>query len=194
MLAIRRQSRVLARLSRRTRNKNVLSALLWLCVQYIGFLQTVKNIICALTVTEPNRRNLFLYYLPITDSWKVKAMENTKSENGNKLQLRDESGNPIYKTKRFITKPLLCHSEFGSNAAKKCPTLSCKNVFISQYPSVTARSAAKVCRYLNTLLPNRQSVLSGVPTTSTTFSKIRKEFGCNLLTKRKKYVIVYIRQ
>ena len=26
--------------------------------------------------------------------------------------MRDESGNPIYKTRRFITKPLLCHSEF----------------------------------------------------------------------------------
>ena len=81
-------------------------------VRYIGFLQTDKNIICALTVTEPNRRNLFVYYLPITDKWKVKAMGNDKSENGNKLQLRDESGNPIYKTKRCITKPLLCHSEF----------------------------------------------------------------------------------
>ena len=81
-------------------------------VNYIGFLQSDKNIICALTVTEPNRRNLFLYYLPITDKWKVKAMGSDKSENGNKLQMRDESGNPIYKTRRFVTKPLLCHSEF----------------------------------------------------------------------------------
>lgn len=51
-------------------------------VDYIGFLQTDKNIICALTVTEPNRRNLFLYYLPITDKWKVKAMGSDTRENG----------------------------------------------------------------------------------------------------------------
>ena len=81
-------------------------------VDYIGFLKSDKNIICALTVTESNRRNLFLYYLPITDKWKVKAMSNDISENGNKLQLRDSEGNPVYRTRRFITKPLLCHSEF----------------------------------------------------------------------------------
>ena len=81
-------------------------------VDYIGFLKSDKNIICALTITEPNRRNFFLYYLPITDKWKVKAMSDAISENGNKLQLRDSEGNPIYRTRRFITKPLLCHSEF----------------------------------------------------------------------------------
>lgn len=68
-------------------------------VHYIGFLQTDKNIICALTVTEPNRRNLFVYYLPITDRWKVKAMSIDKSENGNKLQQRDFDENLIYKTR-----------------------------------------------------------------------------------------------
>lgn len=75
-------------------------------VNYIGFLQTDKNIVCALTVTEPNRRNLFLYYLPITDKWKVKLMGSDKSENGNKLQLLDEDETPIYKTRNCVTNPL----------------------------------------------------------------------------------------
>lgn len=155
MLTIRRQPRVLARLSRRTRNRNVFSALLSLCGKLYRFLQTDKNIICALTVTEPNRRNLFLYYLPITDKWKVKTMSNDKSKNGNKLQLCDESGNPICKTRRFITKPLLCHSKFGSNAAKKCHIPFYRNGFIKPYSSVTAQSAAKARRYSKYTTPKQ---------------------------------------
>ena len=41
------------------------------CYQYaidkIGFLHTHENIICAAIITEPNRRNLFVYYLPVTE-------------------------------------------------------------------------------------------------------------------------------
>lgn len=81
-------------------------------VKYIGFLKTDKNIICALTVTEPNRRNLFLYYLPITDRWKTKVMSNNISEDGNKLQMRDKNGNPIYTIEQSVSSPRLCHSEF----------------------------------------------------------------------------------
>ncbi|MDE6060892.1 MAG: hypothetical protein K2G31_05425 [Clostridia bacterium] len=33
-------------------------------IKTIGFMGTAKNIICAITVTEANRRNLFVYYLP----------------------------------------------------------------------------------------------------------------------------------
>ena len=81
-------------------------------VKYIGFLKTDKNIICALTVTEPNRRNLFVYYLPVTDRWNVKVMSNRRSEEGNKLQKRTESGAPVYTERHNTTEPLLCHSEF----------------------------------------------------------------------------------
>ena len=109
-------------------------------VKYIGFLKTDKNIICALTVTEPNRRNLFLYYMPITDKWKVKAMSDEKSENGNKLQMRDADGNPIYKTRRFIGKPLLCHSEFWKQRGEE---MSYSVLQESFYQSVSKRYGAK---------------------------------------------------
>lgn len=109
-------------------------------VDYIGFLKSDKNIICALTVTEPNRRNLFLYYLPITDKWKVKAMGSNKSENGNKLQLRDSEGNPIYRTKRFISKPLLCHSEFWKQRGKEMSYSVLQECF---YQSISKRYGAK---------------------------------------------------
>lgn len=81
-------------------------------VKTIGFMGMDKNIICAITVTEQNRRNLFVYYLPITEQWKVKAMSNDHSGKGNKLQQRDEYGDPMYIAQRDISKPLLCHSEF----------------------------------------------------------------------------------
>lgn len=81
-------------------------------VKTIGFMKTDKNIICAITVTETNRRNLFVYYLPITEQWRVKAMSNNRSEKGNKLQQRNEFGDPMYVAQRDISKPLLCHSEF----------------------------------------------------------------------------------
>ncbi len=81
-------------------------------VKTIGFMGTDKNIICAITVTEQNRRNLFVYYLPITEQWRVKAMSNNRSGNGNKLQQRDEYGDPMYIAQRNIRNPLLCHSEF----------------------------------------------------------------------------------
>lgn len=109
-------------------------------VNYIGFLQTDKNIVCALTVTEPNRRNLFLYYLPITDKWKVKSIGNNKSKNGNKLQLRDSQGNPIYKTKCFITKPLLCHSEFWKQRGEE---MSYSVLQESFYQQISKRYGAK---------------------------------------------------
>lgn len=81
-------------------------------VDKIGYLHTDENIICAIIVTEPNRRNLFVYYLPITDKWKVKVMSTINSKNGNKLQQYDESDRPIYISKRNIDRPRLSHSEF----------------------------------------------------------------------------------
>lgn len=88
-------------------------------IKTIGFMQTDRNVICALTVTEPNRRNLFVYYLPITDKWRVKIISSQRSGKGNKLQLRDEDGEPVYKARRCITKPLLCHSEFWKQRGKE---------------------------------------------------------------------------
>ena len=56
------------------------------CYQYaidkVGFLRTHENIICAVVVTEPNRRNLFVYYLPVTEVWQEKIMSNDKSAAG----------------------------------------------------------------------------------------------------------------
>ena len=39
-------------------------------------------------------------------------MSNCRSEEGNKLQMRSESGAPVYTAKHSTTEPLLCHSEF----------------------------------------------------------------------------------
>ena len=86
------------------------------CYRYaidkIGFLRTHENIICAVIVTEPNRRNLFVYYLPITEVWQEKIMSNDKSEAGNRLQLRDEYDMPMYRHREEIDEPLLSHSAF----------------------------------------------------------------------------------
>lgn len=81
-------------------------------VYKIGYLHIDKNIVCAVIVTEPNRRNLFVYYLPITEKWQVKVMSTNISELGNKLQACDEFGYPLYEKKVDIVRPRLSHSEF----------------------------------------------------------------------------------
>ena len=81
-------------------------------VQTIGFLKTDENIICAAIVTEPNRRNLFVYYLPITETWSSKVISKDKSERGNKLQLRDELDEPLYTLHTDIDAPRLSSTEF----------------------------------------------------------------------------------
>lgn len=80
-------------------------------IQTVGYKQTDKNIVCALIVTEPNRRNLFVYYLPITNSWQRKVIGDKRSNKGGRLQLRiyDE---PIYRYEQSDERPLLCHTEF----------------------------------------------------------------------------------
>lgn len=111
-----------------------------IAIRHIGFMKTDKNIICALIVTEPNRRNLFVCYLPITDKGEVKSMGNAKSGNDNKLQLRDSQGNPIYKTRRFITKPLLCHSEFWKQRGDEMSYSVLQECF---YKQISKRYGAK---------------------------------------------------
>lgn len=81
-------------------------------VDKIGYLRSRENIICAVTITEPNRRNLFVYYLPVTEKWKAKVMSNYKSKHSNKLQEYDENGNPVYKSVTDTDSPRLCHTEF----------------------------------------------------------------------------------
>lgn len=81
-------------------------------VQKIGFLKTDENIICAAILTEPNRRNLFAYYLPITETWTSKVIGKDKSERGNKLQLRDELDEPLYTLHTDIDAPRLSSTEF----------------------------------------------------------------------------------
>ena len=86
------------------------------CYRYtidkIGFLHTHENIICAATVTEQVRRNLFVWYLPITERWTSKVMSDNKSEQGNKLQRYDEFGEPVYRHCCDIDRPRLSSSEF----------------------------------------------------------------------------------
>ena len=81
-------------------------------IDKVGFLRTHENIICAVIITESNRRNLFVYYLPITEVWQEKIMSNDKSEAGNRLQLRDEYDMPMYRQRIEIDDPLLSHSAF----------------------------------------------------------------------------------
>ena len=81
-------------------------------IDKVGYLHTDKNIICAVTVTESNRRNLFVYYLPITERWRSKVMSDSKSEKGFKLQMRDEFYMPLYIQRKNENSPRLSHSEF----------------------------------------------------------------------------------
>lgn len=109
-------------------------------VKTIGFMGTYKNIICAITVTESNRRNLFVYYLPITEQWKVKAMSNNRSGKGNKLQQRNEFGDPMYMAQRDIRKPLLCHSEFWKRRGGESSYSALQENF---YTEISKRYGAK---------------------------------------------------
>lgn len=79
-------------------------------VDKIEYLYTNKNTICAVIVTEPNRRNLFVYYLPATEEWQSKVMSKEHSGNGNKLQKHDEYGVPLYRCRFNVNRPRLCHS------------------------------------------------------------------------------------
>jgi len=81
-------------------------------VEKIGFLRTDENILCAVIITESNRRNLFVYYLPITEKWQTKVMSDERNEYGSKLQQTDEFGEPLYRKRLDVENPLLCHSEY----------------------------------------------------------------------------------
>lgn len=86
------------------------------CYRYaidkIGFLHTHENILCAAIITERVRRNLFVWYLPITETWTSKVMSEEKNERGYQLQLRDEYGEPVYRSYCEIDRPRLSSSEF----------------------------------------------------------------------------------
>ena len=81
-------------------------------VDKIGYLCTDENIICAVIITEPNRRNLFVYYLPVTSKWKVKIMSKDRNDYGTLLQQTNENGDPLYREKESFDSPLLCRTEF----------------------------------------------------------------------------------
>ncbi len=81
-------------------------------IKAIGYKETDKNIVCVIIVTEPNRRNLFVYYLPITNRWQRKVCSDKRSECGSILQLRDVNDEPIYRNVQSDEQPLLCHTEF----------------------------------------------------------------------------------
>ncbi len=81
-------------------------------VDKIGYLCTDENIIYAVIITEPNRRNLFVYYLPVTSKWKVKIMSKDRNDYGTLLQQTNENGDPLYREKESFDSPLLCRTEF----------------------------------------------------------------------------------
>ena len=81
-------------------------------IQTIGYLKMHENILCAVIVAEPNRRNLFVYYLPVTECWQTKVMSLAKNKRGTKLQQRDEYGDPLYTTHTDIHRPRLSSTEF----------------------------------------------------------------------------------
>ena len=86
------------------------------CYRYaidkIGFLHTHENILCAAIITERTRRNLFVWYLPITETWTSKIMSEDKSERGHRLQRYDEYGEPVYDHRCEIDEPRLSSSAF----------------------------------------------------------------------------------
>ena len=81
-------------------------------VDKIGFLHTHENILCAAIITEQVRRNLFVWYLPITETWTSKVMSKDKSERGHRLQQYDEYGEPVYCSRCEIDEPRLSSSAF----------------------------------------------------------------------------------
>ena len=81
-------------------------------VEKIGFLHTHENILCAAIITERVRRNLFVWYLPITETWTSKVMSEEKSERGHRLQQYDEYGEPVYCHRCEIDEPRLSSSGF----------------------------------------------------------------------------------
>ncbi|MDE6058849.1 MAG: plasmid recombination protein [Clostridia bacterium] len=81
-------------------------------INKIGFLHTHENIICAVIITELNRRNLFVYYLPVTPKWRTKIMSTNRNKCGTLLQQTDENGIPLYRKRSNIDNPLLCRTEF----------------------------------------------------------------------------------
>ena len=97
-------------------NKDDIRTYFQICYQYsvrkVGFLHTHENILCAVIVTEPNRRNLFVYYLPVTGRWQTKVMSSAKNERGTKLQQRSEYGEPLYTPHTDINRPRLSSTEF----------------------------------------------------------------------------------
>ena len=86
------------------------------CYRYaidkIGFLHTHENILCAAIITERVRRNLFVWYLPITETWTSKVMSEEKNERGHRLQQYDAFGEPIYDYRCEIDEPRLSSSAF----------------------------------------------------------------------------------
>lgn len=81
-------------------------------VDKIGYLRSCENIICAVVITEPNRRNLFVYYLPVTPKWQVKVMSGNRNDSGTQLQEYDENGKPKYMVRADTENPRLSRSEF----------------------------------------------------------------------------------
>ena len=96
--------------------------------------------VTPLSISEPNRRNLFVYYLPITERWRSKVMSDSKSERGSKLQMRDEYYMPLYIQRKDENSPRLSHSEFWKQRGGLTSYSDLQEVF---YMQVSKRYGAK---------------------------------------------------
>ncbi len=67
-------------------------------------------------------------------------MSNNISEDGNKLQMRDKNGNPIYTMERSICNPRLCHSEFWKQRGEEMSYSVLQECF---YQNLSKRYGAK---------------------------------------------------
>ena len=78
----------------------------------VGYQGTDKNIICACVIYEGNRRNLWVWFVPLTNKWRVRYYVEDPAEPGKRALLRDEFGEPKYGIKENNDTPLLSRSEF----------------------------------------------------------------------------------
>lgn len=143
----------------------------YFAVDKIGYLGTDENIICAVIITEPNRRNLFVYYLPVTPKWKVKIMSKEKNDYGTLLQLIDENSEPLYRKKENFDSPLLCRTEFWKQRGGITSFSDLQEDFFKKFPKSTVQ-CAKALRLLEALVSNRESVSEDTKMMNTTLFPI----------------------
>lgn len=97
-------------------NKKAIDAYFQECYQFaldlVGYKHTDRNIVCAYVIYEGNRRNLWVWFVPLTNKWRIRYYVEDPAQPGKKTLLRDEFGEPKYGVKEDKYSPLLSRSEF----------------------------------------------------------------------------------